>query len=267
MTTQLHNDTTIGKIKKKFSFVMSSCRRVVNKKGFTIAEMILVTIVIGILMGIGGRTYYIERDRIEYNSYLTKILGIINTARTSAIASRGVPASGKYVVPPSGYGVYININPQNNNPNFTLFASLGDEDSDPSTLNKKFDKGVATAPDTIPDLILEKFRLPPKMYFQFFKFNTGTGLQEKWNESPPKLTATEAIIFFRPPLADMYIGGWVTDPEEYQELEELSMRFYNPSEVETSPKRCQYATINRIKTYPVIEYDNCVTSSTYPLLF
>lgn len=220
-------------------------------------------------MGIGGRTYYIERDRIEYNSYLTKILGIINTARDSAISSRGVPVKGKYVVPPSGYGVYININPQDNDPNFTLFASLGDEDKNPSTLNKKFDKGIPN-PDNlqeIPDLILQKFRLPPKMYFQFFKFNTGTGFEEKWNGSPPELTATEAVIFFRPPLADMYIGGGNPAPDAYQELEELSMRFYNPSAVDTSPKRCQYVTINRIKTFPVIEYDNCLKSSTYPLLF
>jgi len=81
-----------------------------NKKGFTIAEMFTVVVVIAILTAIGGRTYYNERDRFIFNDSLTKILGIIKSARNSATTATGVAISGKYVVPPNGYGIYLHKN-------------------------------------------------------------------------------------------------------------------------------------------------------------
>jgi prepilin-type N-terminal cleavage/methylation domain-containing protein len=211
----------------KKSYVVTSLRRyVVNKKGFTLAEMLIVLILIGVLTAFGGRQYYAERDRFIYNNTLTKIVTIINTARNSAITSRGVAVGGQNFVPPSGFGVYINLAPGTGEPHFTLFASIGDHDGNSATLNTNYDKDV--------DQKLDSFRLPDKFHFQFFEFKPGGATAQDWNpqwtgtQGDIEYKATEAVIIFRPPLAETYIAGGLPPPELPKVLEDVGMRFYNP---------------------------------------
>jgi prepilin-type N-terminal cleavage/methylation domain-containing protein len=233
--------------------------------GFTIAEMLIVTIIIAILMSIGGRIYYDERDKFIYNNALSKVMGIVNTARNLATTSTGVAVGNTYTVPPSGYGVYINLTPDANEPNFTLFASLGGSSAD---LNTTFDKGTIKPPDTMADKIIETYRLPDQLHLQFLKINDGAGLQDqpttwKLTGTTPELLIKEGLIMFRPPLADTYLSAGTSHPD----LEDLVMRFYNPNEVKASKKKCQYISINRIRTFPDLSYDDCISSSNYPLLY
>jgi len=243
-----------------FGFLFRQCRYFVNKRGFTLAEMLIVLILIGVLTAFGGRQYYAERDRFIYNNTLTKILQIVNTARNSAITSRSISVLGVNTVPPNGFGVYINLQPGAGEPHFTLFASLGDHDGNAATLNTDYKINI--------DQTLDSFRLPDKFHFQFFEFKPGGATAEdwapKWTGLPGNIEykATEAIIIFRPPLAETYLAGGL--PGDYDSLEDIGMRFFNPDAPEGTAKRCQYITINRIQTFPSIDYDDC-TSSTYPL--
>ena len=153
-----NNETTLKIKKKRISYVVtSSFRYFVKKKGFTIIEMLTVTMIIGILMAMGGRMYYEERNRFEYNNALSKMMEMIKTARNSATTSRPVvnPATGKNEVPKSGYGVHIELDPPGSDPHLILFASYPDIDGDLNTYNLAFKK----KPDPKASKILEEYRL------------------------------------------------------------------------------------------------------------
>lgn len=229
-------------------------------RGFTIAEMLTVTIVIAILASIGSRTYFIERDRFEYNESFNQLLGMIETARNAAIAHQSVfdVSQGKQVVPPNGYGVYIQLSPSSAEPHFTLFASLGDDDQNPQTYNTRFDRGVA-AKD--PDVVVETYRLPPAVSFQFMLFDAdGKGLKEMLQPdaqaaaqfSPSK---KETVIFFRPPLAETYLGD-----QSGQALQALRLRFFNPKAPAASPKRCSFVSIQRLQGFAQLSHSDCSES-------
>ena len=263
---------------KKSYFVTSSFRYFVSKGGFTVIEMLTVTLIAAVLFAIGARTYFDERDRFVYNNALTKTIEIIKVARNSATTSRSVyvdvksgPNPGmQNVVPPSGYGVRINLDPADDEPHLILFASTGiGLDGDESILNKVYDGGVLKSPDDIADVILEEFRLPKQLKFEYLIWDDGGagGYKEKWNpgnppSTPAKATANAIDIFFRPPLADIYMQGWLIDPiteigAKTEHLEEIGLRFFNPSAPVGSPKRCQYIMLKRVRAFPVIKYSDC----------
>ena len=229
--------------------------KIKNIKGFTLAEVVIVMIIIGLLMTISTRMYYDEKDKFVYNNSLTKMLSLIKTARNYAITSSPIYINGKAIIPTNGYGIYINLAPASEkDPHFTVFASLGDNDGDSSTLNKRYDKGQLTSSDNKKDYIIETYRLPKEVAFKYFIFNQdGKTPIVKWNKETNQLSATEAVILFRPPLAQSYIGK-----NNDKNLEEVSMRFFNGNAPSDSPKRCQYLSINRIQTFPTIKYNNCV---------
>ncbi len=248
-----------------------------SRGGFTVIEMLTVTIIAAILFAIGARTYFDERDRFVYNNALVKTMELIRTARNSATTSRSVyvdidPSSNtnmQNVVPPSGYGVHIDLNPADGKPHFTLFASTGKGlDGDETILNRVYDGGVLQLPDDdIADYILEEFRLPSQIKFEYLLWDDGgsQGYEAKWDpgnppSTPPKTKADRIDIFFRPPLADVYMQGWVNNGNKKTEhLEEIGLKFFNPSAPIGSPKRCQYIMLKRVRAFPIIEYSDCNT--------
>lgn len=236
--------------------------RFFSHSGFTIAEMLIVTIVMGILFGIASRTYFDERNRFLVNEAFNQMVGMINTARNAATSGQTIfsPDDNMNLVPPSGYGIYIDLNPADGEPHFTLFASIGDDDNQPDTFNNAFDKLI---PATHKDIVLETYRLPAQLNFQFLSFDTGSGYQEKWylqNQAAVQ-DATEAVIFFRPPLAEAFIANNASTPLA---LEQLKMRFFNPLLPENSNHRCPVVEFNRLRGFPVLSYTNC-KESAYPL--
>ncbi len=244
-----------------------------NRKGFTIIELITVMIVIGILTAIGGRTYYDEKKRFEYNEALSHILQMVKEARNSAATSRSVtlktgPTTFESKVPPDGFGVYINLQPAPGEPHFTLFASMGKgADGDNDIMNKTFDGGSLAAPDDIADIILDTFRLPEHVKFEYLVFDQsdGFGLVPQWNPMSiplPSPKATEAMIFFRPPLADVYIGGLIGSATIPTDLAEIELRFFNVDAPPNSPKKCQYFDLNRVKAFPTLRYTDCTEYNT-----
>ena len=223
-------------------------QKVFKKRGFTIAEMFLVAITMIVLFSIGTRTYYRERDRFEFNNAFTEMLEIIKTARNYAITSYSIyvptlPSDERNIIPVDGYGVHINLQPQENKPHFTLFANKG-------TGTTKEDFQYDDDPNTFDtnDEVIKTYRLPKQVRFQYFIF----GEDIKWGGDPKGPTATEAVIIFKPPLADTFIGN-----NDEIGLNELRMRFFNPEAPEESPKRCQYIRINRVKTFAQLEYSDC----------
>ena len=47
-----------------------------NKKAFTITEMLIVTMIMGVLFSAGIKTYIEERNRHEFNNSMVKIISI-----------------------------------------------------------------------------------------------------------------------------------------------------------------------------------------------
>lgn len=215
-----------------------------NRKGFTIAEMFLVVAIMAVIFAISARTYYRERDRVEFNNSFIKMLEIFKTTRNYATTSHSVYVSNLNVIPADGYGVYINLEPVGSeDAHFTLFANLG---SGPS--HEEYQNDESPNAFDLNDKVIETYRLPKQVRFQYFIFDEDI----KWGGEPEGPTATEAVIIFKPPLADAFVGD-----NAFQELNEVGMRFLNPEAPEDSPKKCQYININRVKTFPELEYSDC----------
>lgn len=206
--------------------------------GFTIAEMLIVTIIIGILTGIGTRTYYQERDRFKFNGGLVKTMEIIKTTRNFATTSYPVydPATTKHFVPPDGYGVYIDLNPNTNDPHLIIFANRIGETAD------QYEDGT--------DIILEKFRLPKQIDFQSF-FLDGTETLYDSDQSKDQ----SMVIIFTPPLAETYLGDNLSNVDSKKN--EIKLEFYNRYVPADSTNEYQCITLNAVKTFPELSSGNC----------
>ncbi|MBN1258695.1 prepilin-type N-terminal cleavage/methylation domain-containing protein [Candidatus Peregrinibacteria bacterium] len=158
-----------------------------NKKAFTIAELILVIAIIGILFGIAGNTYRNQRSRYEFNDSLQRVISLINTARNYAVTSRSAYVGNVPTIPPEGYGVYIEKSATAGGSKIILFANTGSD-------NNKYDN---------TDVIEETYTIPKATVFEALTGDvSGT---------------SKAVIIFRPPLAEVFIGsvadGTVTEQE------------------------------------------------------
>lgn len=211
-----------------------------NKKGFTIAEMILVMGVMAILAVIGGQTYFRERDHFEFNNALIKTLQMIKSVRTNAVTSAPIfdESTQKNVIPVDGYGIHFKLDKVRGASEITLFANTNNAGADA----EKF--------DPLQDKILETYLLPKQIDFRHFWFN---GVKQ-WQGAPAPVdergpTAKEAVIIFKPPLGEMTIGDNAS-----QSLIELGLQFKNPSEDSTGPKKCQKITIEQVKRFPELTY-------------
>ncbi len=234
MTTQRDDNQKKNKNSKLNYFV--------DRKGFTISELIIVITVMAFLTVIGGRVYYTERNRFEFNNAFIEMLGIIKTARNYATTSQAyyVDDNIKNVIPIDGYGVRIKLNAATDELDFTLFANLGSgnyyEDYQNDDYPDRFDNN---------DQTIKTYHLPKQVIFRSFYFNGN----EQWNGEEEIPSATEAVIIFKPPMAEAFLGN-----NAGGSLEELRIKFINPDAPEVSPKKCLFIRINRIKTFPELRY-------------
>lgn len=262
-----YNDTTKAK-RIRSRFVASLSRCFVKKKGFTLAEMLIVTIIIGILMTIGTRTYYTERNRVEFNNALIRVMGMIKTARNQAAASTSfyidAPFNKSYI-PVDGYGIFIDLNPAAGEPHFILFANI--DPSSPSGADNLPNQYDFTA-QAQADQIIESYRLPKQVDFHAFFFDETPGngiLVKEWDtttdpENPSPGGTRQAVIIFKPPLADTFLGDNGT-----KVVEEVAMKFINLEAPAGASKACPTIRLNRIKTFPEIDYSNSLEDCVSPL--
>ncbi len=192
-------------------------------RAFTIAELVLVVAVIGVLFGIGTRTYRNERDRFVFNDSLSRILNLIKTARDYAITSRSAETPTGLVIPREGYGVHIN----RTSGQFTLFANLGPDVN-------RFEGDAA-------DPIEETYTLPSvTVLHSFLKDNKDTPLD-----------TGEALILFRPPFAETFISNNGAAEVEANLMDTLYLRLVNQGAPEGAP--ASFIFINRVSGFPELE--------------
>ena len=226
-----------------------------NPKGFTVAEMIMVVLIMSALVVISGRTYFTERDRFEFNNAFIEMTGMFKEARNLATTSQSVYISAidKNVVPADGYGIYIKLEPDlNTASSFTLFANLGPGADYAGYLNEDSEQNAKIF--DVDDKVIRTFTIPKQVQFHSFYFDDDWKWVVPTPPDPPAPTATEAVIIFKPPLAETFIGN--NDTVNPEELDELGLKFFNPAADDNSPKKCQFIRINRIKTFSAIEYNN-----------
>lgn len=163
--------------------------KIVNSRraGFTIAELVLVIAIIGILTVIGSNTYRNQRNQFQFNDSLTQVISVINTARNYAIATRGYYNGTDTIIPKEGYGVFID----QDNKKLVLFANIDTTNAGINQYNSN--EGVV-------DTGFEKeYFLPQDTIFVSL---TGTDS----NGTNLTMTNNQAVIIFRPPLADTFIA-------------------------------------------------------------
>ncbi len=139
--------------------------------GFTLAEMTVVLVVLGLLFGISTRTYLQERGRFRFNDAVDQTLTLIKTARGNAIASKptGVDPDTRELIPPrGGFGVMIDKTAGQ----VVLYGNQNET-------NLNFDEG---------DTVEARYRLPREA-----KIGALAAGEASWEK---------ATIVFRPPLAE-----------------------------------------------------------------
>ena len=66
-----------------------------SKKGFTMAELVLVIAIIGFLFAIGGNTYRNQRNKFQFNDSLTKTIDIMHHNSANELSTVVIDSSGK----------------------------------------------------------------------------------------------------------------------------------------------------------------------------
>jgi prepilin-type N-terminal cleavage/methylation domain-containing protein len=197
-----------------------------TKRGFTMAELIVVMGILAILFTLSVNTYKNQRDQTSFNNSLIDILSVIKTARDYASTSKAAGNTGQ--VPVDGYGVYID----KANKKLILFANNG---SDANKYNT-----TEAAPGG-KDGIEQEYMIPAKTNFKSLQ------LILIKNGVPTPVIGDKAAIIFRPPLADVSItdNGILT----VTEFTELRMQFAR----EAAPDAIKTIKINKIAGFPEIE--------------
>lgn len=178
------------------------------------------------MFAIGGNTYRSQRNKFQFNDSLTQVLGIVKTARNHAIASRGHWNGATTEIPKEGYGVYIEryAHPAGGGKfsgKLVLFAntSVAGDNINKYDSNEGFEEEYVMPNDT-----------------EFISL-TGDGAP-----------IAQAVIFFRPPLADVTITDNTATPNEITDLTIELKRFGAPA---SSPGKI--IRINKIAGFPEIE--------------
>jgi len=192
-----------------------------SKKGISLIEMIIVMAIIGMIFAVGTNTYSNQRQIVQFNDSLTKVVSLFQTARVYASTSRSVMIGGELEVPSEGYGVYIN----KTNNEFILFANT-------SITGNNIDKYDAS------DIEEETYVLPSVTEFEEF-------LED--NKAAIFGDPQEIVIIFRPPLADAEIANNTTPT---QTIETLYLQFLRNGAPEDAKK---YIKFNKTAGFPEVE--------------
>ncbi len=166
---------------------------------------------------IGGNAYRNQRNSFQFNDSLAKTLDIIKTARNYAVTSRAHWDGSTSTIPKEGYGVFID----KNNKRFILFAntSVAGDNINKYDSSDGFEEEYVMTKDTE------------------FKVLTGDGT-----------AINQAVIFFRPPLADVTITDNSATPKQITDLELELQRLGAPAGVPN-----KVIKINKIAGFPEIE--------------
>jgi len=234
-----------------------------NRFGFTLAEMTIVIMIMGILFGISSTIYSGQRNVFVFNSALTRTLQMIRTVRTYATSTTpvAVPEIGN-VIPVDGYGIDFKLDATGKNFTITVFANLAENPKEPHVADdpkiNQFNEGQ--------DVVIESYTLPSQIKFNKFYFQTPDDLKATPPAFPAKYissgdekgpTAYEAIAFFRPPMADSWLVGFEKNSEVAIPLANMRIELQNPETAALGSKRCQWITLNSVKTFPELSYNSC----------
>lgn len=219
-----------------------------SSKGFTIVELMVVIIIITIVASIGTNGYQSQRKQVRYNDSILRVLTMIKQARNYAVTSRPVydecEVGAESYVPPEGYGLYISRSETPGESRVVLFANTQVDDAIETDQYEEF-------PDPCDsDLVEEEYYLPLDTILNDLLVDlTGPTILDS-NTNPDE---NEAVIIFRPPLADAMLAAndhpltanQITFPDD------LYLEFRR---VDTPPGiPSQYIHINRIAGFPEIE--------------
>ena len=202
--------------------------------GYTLTEMMLVLGILGILFAIATNTYSSQRQKFEFEDSLSRVITLIKTARDYAVTSRPYydKASDKSIVPPEGYGVYIDRASKQ----LILFANTAPADIDSLKTIK------INTYDAPGDVIEEQYTLPGTAVFEALI----NGVKQT---TTPDNTVPKAVIIFRPPLADTFISNNGDPAVPANLIDTLTMKlfFAGSPNVETAKR---YITINKTAGFP-----------------
>ena len=204
--------------------------------GFTLAELVVVVIVLGILGTMSFRTYLDMIQRQEFDNALNMIVEMIQTARNDAVTSHAVYTTDQPttpVIPPEGYGVYLNLTPPEGGAQVIVFANTS---ADTREKASQFD------PD---DLILDGFKLAPSVVFdKLFKLEAGqTVAPDAGIEA-----GAEAVILFKPPFAETFISNNKDPADVNNSIDTLSIQLLGRND----PTHKKVITIDQVSGVPAI---------------
>jgi len=222
--------------------------------GFTLAEMIIVMGILAIMATIGTRTYFTERDRLEFSNALIKTMQLVKVVRTYATTSYPIYIDEedftRNIVPLNGYGIRAKLDPDTKKFTLTVFANV---DTGSGTGLGRYQNDNYPQRLDEDDIILETYTLPKQIVFRYFYFDDVM----KWEVDPdePEKTgpnAFEATMVFRPPLGDLTL----TEATSPTPMNELGIEFQNPALEAEGPKKCQRIKINKVKMFPELMYES-----------
>ena len=202
--------------------------------GYTLMEMTLVIVILGLLLGIGGSAYFGQQKRMRYNDNLVQINMAFKTMRNYAVTNKAIYSTSNPNDPirpkeNEGYGILITKSPTGNNAHFLAFGNVG-------SVNTNHDN------DGDIDLPKESFTLSPST--TFFKLEDGDGK-----------SIDKAILLFLPPYGEIQMWKVPTsgDPQDSDKINEIKMSFVFS---EKPDAKKDVITINRIKGFPELTREN-----------
>lgn len=216
-------------------------------KGLTLIELLVVIVIITIVISIGGNAYRDQQKHVNYNNAVFKVSNLIKTARNYAVTSRSVYdvcedlEENRVYVPVEGYGVYIFRSDTPGESRAVLFANT---EKDSEMEENQFDEIDGSCADS--DLIEEDYTIPVDA--DLFSLSTDKTLPIGGNG-----TGDEAVIIFRPPVADALItvNDHPPSPELLIFLNDLYLQFRRPESDPSIPST--YIHLNHIAGFPEIE--------------